>query len=129
MLPIKIWPKTLIIIIVLILDGNYKICYLICLRHLIISRAVKNLIFFLRKRSIFLLTCATFSELPSNTSTIIITLILFWPDWNTHLKINLDLTKSSQWGKEDNKNLDPTWFRIPDLINYFSIVNLSGFDY
>ena len=45
-------------------------CYLICLRHLIWSRAVSNRIFFSPQRPIYLLACATYSELPSNVSTI-----------------------------------------------------------
>ena len=62
----------------IIIDGNSEIgaharsnlCYLNCLRHLIRLRAIKNLIFFLQERPIFLDTCATCSELPSNISTI-----------------------------------------------------------
>ena len=42
-------------------------CYLICLRHSISSRAVG---FFSPKSPIFLHACATFSELPSNTTTM-----------------------------------------------------------
>ena len=53
-----------------ILDGNSRIgahvrsnlCYLICLRYLIRSRAVTNRIFFSPKRSIFLHACAKFSN-------------------------------------------------------------------
>ena len=60
---------------VLMLDGNSEIraqvrnnlCYLICLMHLIRSRAVTDLILF------FLLhMCATFSELLSNIITMIV---------------------------------------------------------
>ena len=59
---------------VLILDGNSEIgaqvrsnlCYLIWLRHLIRSRAVKNRIFFIRK---YVFSCVhNMFELPSNIS-------------------------------------------------------------
>ena len=58
---------------VLILDGNSEIgahvwsnlCYLICLRHLIRSKTVTNLIF-----PIFLHACATCSKLPSDISNM-----------------------------------------------------------
>ena len=63
--------------VVLILDGNSEngahvrnnLCYLICLRYLIRSRAVTNLVF--PKRPIFLDACATFYESPSNLNTTI----------------------------------------------------------
>ena len=59
---------------VLILDGNLEIgahvgsnlCYLICFRHLIISRVITNRIFYTKKKLIFLHVCATYSELPSD---------------------------------------------------------------
>ena len=62
---------------VLKLDGDSEIgaqvrinlCYLICLRHLIRSRAVTNRIFS-TKSLIFLHACATRSRLPSNTSAM-----------------------------------------------------------
>ena len=58
---------------VLILDGNLEtgaqirsnVCYLICLRHLIRSRAVTNRVYLTPKEPIFL--C---SELPSDISTM-----------------------------------------------------------
>ena len=56
---------------VLVLDGNAEIGatwhngYLLCLRHLFISRAVINTISLLGK------TCATCSDLPYNNSTMI----------------------------------------------------------
>ena len=48
-----------------------NLCYLICLRHLIRSRAVTTKKFSL-KRPIFLNACATCSELPSNISKMFI---------------------------------------------------------
>ena len=62
---------------VLILDGHSDIgarvrsnlCYLICLGHLVRSRAFTNLFFLLRKDIVFLHACAICSELPSNMST------------------------------------------------------------
>ena len=61
----------------LILDGNPEVgaqvrnilCYLICLRHLIRSRAVTNWIFS-PKRPFYLHAFATYSELPSNICTM-----------------------------------------------------------
>ena len=53
-----------------------NLCYLICLRHLIRSRADKNRIFFAPIRPIFLHACATCSELPSNISSMEV--ILFY---------------------------------------------------
>ena len=58
---------------VLILDGNSRIdahvksnfCYLICLRHMIDGEQL-NIGSFSSKRPIFLLSCATCVELPSN---------------------------------------------------------------
>ena len=47
-----------------------NLCYLICLRHLIRVRAVKNRIF-PQKRHIFIRACAPCSELPSHISTMI----------------------------------------------------------
>ena len=66
-----------------ILDGNSEIaarirrnlCYLICLRHLIWSRAVTDWIFFFPIKPILLHVCATCSQSPSNISTIIATCI------------------------------------------------------
>ena len=63
---------------VLIIDGNAEIgaqvgsnlCYLICLKHLIISRAVTNRIFS-PKRTIFLHACPTCSELPSYIGSVL----------------------------------------------------------
>ena len=63
---------------VFIWDGNSEIgahfrsilCYLICLRHLIWSRAVTNRGFFSPKSPIFLHAWATCSNLPSNTSVM-----------------------------------------------------------
>ena len=63
---------------VLILDGNSvmnahvrsNLYCLICLRHLIKSRAVTNQFFFNPKRPIFLYACAIFSELLSNICTM-----------------------------------------------------------
>ena len=60
-----------------ILDGNSEkgahvrsiLCTLICLRHLIRSRAVTDP-FFSPKRPNFLHVCTTCSELPSNISTM-----------------------------------------------------------
>ena len=60
---------------VLILDGNFELaahvrsnlCYLICLRHLIRSKAVKNRIVFLRKK----LHAYECTEVPSNISTML----------------------------------------------------------
>ena len=49
-----------------------NLCYLICLGHLIKSRAFKNRIFSL-KRPIFFHACATCSELPFNNSTMFLT--------------------------------------------------------
>ena len=43
---------------------------MICLRHLISSRAVTNRIFLLQKKPFFLHTCAACSDLPSNLSTM-----------------------------------------------------------
>ena len=59
---------------VLILDANSeigahverKLCHLICLRHLIRSREVTN-----PEKAIFLHACVTYSELPSNISSMI----------------------------------------------------------
>ena len=74
------WTATM----VLKLDGKSEIgahhvrsnlCYLICLRHLIRSRAVTDL--FSPKRSIFLHACATRSELPSNISSLKVVKLLF----------------------------------------------------
>ena len=45
-----------------------KLCYLICLRHLIKSSAITNR-FFSPKTPIFLYPCSTYSELPSNMGT------------------------------------------------------------
>ena len=62
-----------------ILNSNSVRCnlgYLICVRHLFRSRAVTNLIFVLQKRPVFLQACATYSELPSNTSAMIISSLL-----------------------------------------------------
>ena len=66
---------------VFILNGNLEIgahvrsnfSYLICLRHLIISKAVANRILQNPKRPIFLQACAKCSELPSNINTMAIT--------------------------------------------------------
>ena len=63
---------------VLILDGNLdkgahvsnNLCYLTWLRHLIRPRAVTNRIFFCRKIPVFIHSCATCFELPSNLSTM-----------------------------------------------------------
>ena len=63
-------------IMVLLLDN---LCYMICIRHLITSRAVTD-----RKRHIFLHACATCSELPSNIITILPiynNLFLFYGVW------------------------------------------------
>ena len=53
------------------LDAHVRsnLCYLICLRHLLRSRAVMNRIFS-PKRPMFVHACATSSELPSNISTV-----------------------------------------------------------
>ena len=59
---------------VLIWDGNSEInahvrsnpCYLICIRHLIHSSQKSD--FFFSKKQVSLHRCATYSELPSNTS-------------------------------------------------------------
>ena len=66
-------PTNLMVIMVFILDGNTKIganvrrnFLLICLRHLIRTRAVKY-----QKRLTFLHACEIFSELPSNVSTMV----------------------------------------------------------
>ena len=62
-------------VMVIVLDGNSEIgehvnlCYLICLRHLIISRAVKNCIFSSEITNFFH-ACASYSELPTNISTM-----------------------------------------------------------
>ena len=61
----------------LILDGKLEIfaqvwsnlSNLICIGHLLRSRAVTNLIFF-RKLHILLFTCATCSKIPSDASTL-----------------------------------------------------------
>ena len=61
-----------------ILDGNSEmgvrvrnnLYYLICLRHLITSRAVTNRNFSSPKRPIILHGCATCFELPTNISTM-----------------------------------------------------------
>ena len=67
------------VLMVLIIDGNSAIgahvrsnfCYLICLRHALTQRAVKNRFFFSSIRAIFLHPCATYPELPTNTSTML----------------------------------------------------------
>ena len=60
-----------------ILNGNSDIgahvCYLICFRHLIWSRAVTNWIFFSLKRHILLHACATSSELLSYITSMLTT--------------------------------------------------------
>ena len=73
-------------------DGNSEIgahvgsnlCHLICLKHLINSRAVIG--FF--SLQIFLHACATCSKLPSNTSTMDSTAIENWSppfsNWERH---------------------------------------------
>ena len=63
---------------VLILNGNSEIgthvrsnfCELICLRHLIISRAVMNWIFFFSAKTYFLHACKPCSELPTNIAAL-----------------------------------------------------------
>ena len=62
---------------VLIVDGNSEIdahvgsnlCYLICLRHSIRSKAVTNRIFLFEKT--YFHACAACIELPSNISTMV----------------------------------------------------------
>ena len=69
----------LLFLMVLISDGNSEIgahvgsnlCYLFCLRHSVRSRAGTNRILN-PKMPIFLLACATCSELPSNISSIML---------------------------------------------------------
>ena len=66
-------PAANLYTIVVVIDGNLEIgsherknlCYLICLRSLIRSRAGTNRIFFLH-------ACATCSELPSNIDTMLL---------------------------------------------------------
>ena len=61
---------------VLIADGNSEVgahanlCYLICSRHLIRSRAVTNLIFLLLQKRPISFMREQCSELPSNTKTM-----------------------------------------------------------
>ena len=70
-----------VLAMVLKLDGNSEIgahvrnnvCYYLCLWHLIKSRAVTNRFFFAPKRHIFPHASATCSELPSNISTLVLT--------------------------------------------------------
>ena len=65
-------------IMALILDRNtdmgayvrISLCYLICVRHFITSRAVTNQILVSKERPIFLHACAKCSELPSNKITM-----------------------------------------------------------
>ena len=94
---------------VLLLDGNSKIgapvrsnlCYLICLRHLIRSVTVANLIVFLQIRHIFLHTCAACSELPCKASTTASKTTPCWgrnaarrisyysPSFRAHIQLNI----------------------------------------
>ena len=66
------WPMVLILDSISEIGAHAmsNVCYFICLRHLITSRAVTNRIFS-PKRPIFLRGCATCSELPSNISSMI----------------------------------------------------------
>ena len=70
----------IILTIDLILDGKSimgsrawsVLCYLICLRHMLRSKAVTNLRFFSYKRLIIIHACAKFPELPSGLSTMML---------------------------------------------------------
>ena len=74
-LNLYVYSPVSVSIIVLILDGNSVIgasvmgnlCFLICVRHLIRSRAVKNRLFYPK----IFLECASCSELPSHISTMV----------------------------------------------------------